>query len=234
MISVRRSADRGHADRGWLDSRFTFSFADYYDPAHMSFGFLRVMNEDWVQPGMGFPTHPHRNMEIITYVLEGAVAHKDSTGSGEVLRPGEVQYMSAGRGIQHSEFNPSADEVLHLYQIWLLPRETGGDPAYDQRYFAPERRAGQLCPVATADGRDGSIAVKQDASVYATTLTDGATVSLSTTLTRKIWVQVARGNAIVNGEAVTEGDGAAIDEVDQVTLVGSTNGAELLVFEMGK
>jgi hypothetical protein len=200
----------------------------------MSFGFLRVMNEDWVQPGMGFPTHPHRNMEIITYVLEGAVAHKDSTGSGEVLRPGEVQYMSAGRGIQHSEFNPSADEVLHLYQIWLLPRETGGDPAYDQRYFAPERRAGQLCPVATADGRDGSIAVKQDASVYATTLTDGATVSLSTTLTRKIWVQVARGNAIVNGEAVTEGDGAAIDEVDQVTLVGSTNGAELLVFEMGK
>ncbi|MDR3707119.1 MAG: pirin family protein [Capsulimonadaceae bacterium] len=232
MLTIRRSDERGHADRGWLNSWFSFSFAEYEDPRHMGFGSLRVINEDWVAPGGGFPTHPHRNMEIITYVLEGAVEHRDSAGHGAVLYPGEVQYMRAGRGIQHSEFNPSTTDVLHLLQIWILPRQAGGDPGYDQRPFPAELRKGRLCPVASPDGREGSIEIGQDAVVYASLLADGETVKLTPEAGRtRIWVQVARGSVTVNDTSLSTGDAAALTG-ESATITGTGETAELLVFEL--
>src|SRR4051794_5286932 len=176
MIRIRRSSERGAANHGWLDTRYTFSFSDYYDPDHVQFRALRVMNEDRVAPGAGFPTHGHRDMEIITVVLEGAIAHRDSLGHGETLRPGEVQYMSAGTGIRHSEFNPSETEPVHLYQIWLLPDRAGHEPRYGQRRFDEAGRADRLQVVASPDGRDGSLAIRQDATVALADLDDGRSV----------------------------------------------------------
>ena len=232
MITLRRSNERGHADHGWLDSRFSFSFADYYDPKHMGFASLRVINEDRILPGGGFPTHPHRNMEIITYVLEGEVEHRDSTGHGAVLRPGEVQYMGAGRGIQHSEFNPSQTNTLHLLQIWIHPRQAGGEPRYAQKAFSPELRRGRLCPVASADGRDGSIEIRQDATIYATTLGSGEAVTLSPAADRSVWVQLARGAAMVNNESISAGDAAAISGEVVVLTAQAGEIAEMLVFDL--
>lgn len=235
MITLRKSGERGHANHGWLDSRFTFSFADYYDPDHMGFASLRVINDDWIAPASGFPMHPHRNMEILTYVLEGAIEHRDSSGHDAVLRPGEVQYMSAGRGIRHSEFNPSATEPLHSLQIWILPNQTGGEPDYQQKYFGQDLRQGRLCPAASPDGRDGSIKIKQDAVVFAATLAKGQSVRYAVGPERKIWIHVARGAARVNGNAVFAGDAAAAIGED-ITIDGAESpdgaAAELLLFDL--
>jgi len=231
MITLRRSDERGHANHGWLDSRFSFSFADYYDPEQMGFASLRVINEDWISPGSGFPMHPHRNMEIISYVLEGEIEHRDSTGHGAVLRPGEVQYMGAGRGIAHSEFNPSKDKPLHLLQIWIQPRQAGGDPMYAQQYFAPELRLGRLCPVASGDGREGAIEIRQDATIYATTLGDAESVTLTPAKGRKVWIHLARGEATVNDVSLDAGDAAAVTD-ETAVLIRGTGQAELLVFDL--
>lgn len=231
MITVRRADERGHANHGWLDTYHTFSFADYYDPNHMGFRSLRVINDDRVAAGRGFGTHPHRDMEILTYVLEGALAHRDSTGGEEVIRPGELQRMTAGTGIAHSEYNGSDTEPVHLLQIWILPERTGLKPGYEQKAFPAEERQGRLRLVASRDGRDGSLTIHQDVNVHAGLLAPGETAQLSTEPGRYAWVQVARGAVTLNGEPLREGDGAAVTEEHTLELKG-VEPADLLVFDL--
>ncbi len=234
MIQVRRANERGHADHGWLDTHYTFSFSDYYDPKFMGFRSLRVMNEDRVQGGHGFPTHPHRDMEIITYVLEGSLEHKDSMGTGSVIRPGEVQKMSAGTGIRHSEFNPSKTEPVHLYQIWILPEREGIKPNYEQKAIPAEEKKGKLRLVASPSGGNGSNAVKlyQDAEIYIAALDKTDAVEHKLRPGRHAWIQVARGAATVNGKDLKAGDGAAISEEAGVQITGSASASEILLFDL--
>ncbi|MGD9647238.1 MAG: pirin family protein [Pirellulales bacterium] len=231
MILVRKAAQRGHANHGWLDTYHTFSFADYYDPAQMGFRALRVINEDRVAPGQGFGMHGHRDMEIVTYVLSGALKHQDSLGNGEVLRPGEFQRMSAGTGIRHSEFNPSADEPVHLYQIWLLPSEQGLQPSYEQKAFAADERHGRLRLVASPDAADGSLAIHQDARIYLATLGAGDAVDHPLAAGRFGWLQVLRGDVRVNGTAADTSDGLAISDQSQVTIAAD-GPAEVMLFDL--
>lgn len=231
MILTRKSNHRGHADHGWLDSRFTFSFADYYDPEHVQFRTLRVMNDDRIAGGGGFPTHPHRDMEIVTYVLEGALAHKDSMGNGSVIKPGDVQYMSAGTGVAHSEFNASDSETAHLYQIWMFPDRQGYKPVYDQKHFTAGDKRGKLRLVVSPDGRDGSVRIRQDNELYATVLAPGESVQHALKPDRHAYVQVARGSVTLNGEPLDAGDGAAISAEKSLQLTG-VNDAEVLLFDL--
>jgi hypothetical protein len=232
MIQVRHSHERGHADHGWLDSRHTFSFADYHDPQFMGFGPLRVINEDRVQPGQGFGTHGHRDMEIISYVLEGALAHEDSLGNGSVIRPGDVQRMTAGTGVRHSEFNHSPSELVHFLQIWLIPETQGLAPSYDERTFGDDEKRGTLRLIAARDGRDGAVVVHQDVDLYAALLEPGEELSFTPRAARRIWVQVARGAVDMNGQPLEAGDGAALLDEPKITLRG-TEPAEILLFDMG-
>ena len=231
MISVRPAAARGAANFGWLDSRHTFSFGHYYDPAHMGFGPLRVINEDRVIPAAGFGTHGHQNMEIISYVLEGALEHKDSLGTGSIIRPGEVQKMSAGSGITHSEFNASKTDPVHFLQIWIQPDRSNIAPSYDQRAFPREERRGRLRLVVSPDGADGSIRIVQDARMYASLLAPGETVSHDLAPQRRAWVQVARGRLMLNGAALAAGDGAAVEGEPRLELAGVED-AEVLLFDL--
>jgi quercetin 2,3-dioxygenase len=231
MIQIRKSDERGHANHGWLDTRFTFSFADYYDPKHVQFRTLRVMNDDRVAGGGGFPTHPHRDMEIVTYVLEGALAHKDSMGNGSTIRPGDVQYMSAGTGVAHSEFNASRTEPVHLYQIWMFPDKNGHKPRYDQKNFSEAEKRGKLRLLVSPDGRDGSVEIRQDNELYATVLQPGESVKHELKPERHAYVQVARGSVKLNGQALEAGDGAAISGEKALQLTGVED-AEVLVFDL--
>jgi len=231
MILVRKSNDRGHADHGWLNTRFTFSFADYYDPKHEQFRTLRVMNDDRVAGGAGFPTHPHRDMEIVTYVLEGALAHKDSMGNGSVIRPGDVQYMSAGTGVAHSEFNASDSETVHLYQIWMFPDKKNYTPTYDQKHFSAADKRGTLRLVVSPDGRDGSVKIRQDNELYAAILAAGETVKHDLKSDRHAYVQVAKGSVTLNGKTLETGDGAAISVEESLELTG-VDDAEVLLFDL--
>jgi redox-sensitive bicupin YhaK (pirin superfamily) len=230
MIDIRLNEDRGHANHGWLDTYFTFSFSNYYDPAHMGFRALRVINEDYIAPGMGFGTHPHKDMEILSYVLSGELGHKDSLGSGGVLKHGEVQFMSAGTGIRHSEANPSPTETTHMLQIWLLPNQGGLDPKYEQKRFPITSQPNQLHLIASRDGREGSFQIRSDAEFYAGTLAAG------TLLQQKLagkhgWLQVASGELEVNGKQLGAGDGAAISNENSVAIA-ATKDAEILVFDL--
>ncbi len=231
MIEIRQSAERGHANHGWLDSYHTFSFADYHDPAHMGFGHLRVINEDRVNPGTGFPTHGHRDMEIITYIVDGALEHKDSMGNGSVIRPGDVQRMSAGTGVRHSEFNPSASEIVHFLQIWIIPDTNGLVPGYEQRHFEREDLDGRLRLVASSNGREGSVAVHQDMSLYAARLNRGQLVKQALANGRRAYVQVARGSVQLNGLQLMAGDGAGVSGEKELRLEAG-DGAEVLVFDL--
>ena len=231
MITIRKSEERGHFDLGWLDTYHTFSFDQYYDPRFMAFRSLRVINEDRVQSGRGFPTHGHRDMEIITYVLEGALEHKDSMGTGSVILPGDVQKMSAGTGVRHSEANPSKDEPVHLLQIWIMPDTEGIKPDYQQKRFETEEKRGRLRLVASPDGEDDSITIKQDARVYATLLDAEQQAVHELKPNRHAWVQVARGRVEVNGQMLNQGDGAAISNEAQVKLEG-LEPSELLLFDL--
>ena len=233
MIQLRKSADRGHANHGWLDSRFSFSFADYHDTANMGFRSLRVINEDVIQGGGGFGTHGHREMEIVTYVLDGAIAHKDSIGSVKQLIPGELQHMSAGTGIRHSEFNASATTPAHMLQIWLLPSKSGVTPSYDQKSFPIANEHNRLHLLASPEGREGSLAWVTDANLYAGRLESGASVNHSFQTRKHGWVQIARGSATVNGETLTQGDGLALSDEAEVAIQAGEDGAEVLFFELG-
>lgn len=234
MITIRPAKERGHANHGWLDTYHTFSFADYFDPKHEQFGALRVINEDRVAPGHGFGTHPHRDMEIITYVLEGALAHKDNMGNGSPIVPGEVQRMSAGTGVLHSEFNHSKSEEVHLYQIWILPEKKGIEPSYEQKFFPDEEKLNRLRVIASPTAENGAVKIHQDAKLFAALLEDGKSVTHQLHKGRNAWVQVARGSIDVNGRTLTAGDGAAITEEPSVTLTGNANGkkAEVLLFDL--
>jgi hypothetical protein len=232
MINVRRAAERGHFNFGWLDTQHTFSFGEYYDPRNMGFRALRVINEDYVRAGHGFPTHPHRDMEIITYVLKGALEHKDSMGNGTVILPGEVQRMSAGTGIRHSEKNHSADEDVHLLQIWIIPQEQGLQPSYEQKMFEADEKRGRLRLIASNDGRDGSVTVHQDASLYAALLEPGEEVAHQLSPERHAWAQVVRGTLELNGQLLQQGDGAAISGESQLKIVGR-DASEVLLFDLG-
>jgi redox-sensitive bicupin YhaK (pirin superfamily) len=231
MIVIRKSEERGHFDFGWLNTYHTFSFDQYYDPRFMAFRSLRVINEDRVHAGRGFPTHGHRDMEIITYVLEGALEHKDSMGTGSVIRPGDVQKMSAGTGVRHSEANPSKDEPVHLLQIWIMPDTEGIKPDYQQKRFDDEEKRGRLRLVASPDGSDDSITIQQDAQVFATLLDAEQQVVNELKPNRHAWVQVARGGVEVNGQTLNQGDGAAISNETQVKLVG-LEPSEILLFDL--
>jgi redox-sensitive bicupin YhaK (pirin superfamily) len=231
MIHVRKSNARGHANHGWLDSHHTFSFADYYDPEAMGFRALRVINEDRVAPGQGFGRHGHRDMEILSYVLEGGLAHEDSSGGGGVIRPGDVQRMSAGTGVMHSEFNASRTEPVHFLQIWLVPGKRGVTPAYDQKTFPPEQRQGQLRLIASPDAADGSLKINQDARVYTTLLGKGDTVSHALAPGRHAWVQVARGQVRLGDTVLSAGDGAALSDEAAVTLAAD-EASEVLLFDL--
>ncbi len=231
MIKVRKSDERGHLNFGWLDTYHTFSFGEYYDPRNMGFRSLRVINEDFVSGGRGFPEHGHSDMEIVTYILEGALEHRDSMGNGSVIRPGDVQRMSAGTGVRHSEKNPSADESVHLLQIWILPSERGIDPGYEQQNFAEDERRGDLRLVASPDGREGSVTIHQDASLYATLLEAGQSVEHELRPGRHAWAQVARGAVEINGQSLGQGDGAAASEEARVVITASEP-AEVLLFDL--
>jgi hypothetical protein len=232
MFTLRPAGERGHADHGWLDSRHTFSFADYYDPDHMGFRALRVINEDRVAPGRGFGTHGHREMEIVSYVLDGALAHKDSTGTGSVIRPGDVQRMSAGTGVTHSEMNASRSEPVHFLQIWLLPNVRGIAPGYEQKTFATAAEHGRLHVIASPEGRDGSVTIHSDAVIHAGVFGAGESTERPLASGRHAWIQVARGSARVNGRPMSAGDGAAVSNEPSVRIEG-VDGAELLVFDLG-
>ena len=231
MITLRRSAERGHADHGWLNSYHSFSFAGYQDPDHMGFGALRVINEDRVAPGQGFGTHGHRDMEIISYVLRGALAHKDNMGNGSVLRPGYVQRMSAGKGVMHSEFNHSPDDSVHFLQIWIEPNVTGIAPGYEETQFADDEKRGKLRVIASPDGRDGSVTIHQDAYVYASLLDGDEKVSHALTARRKAYVHVVRGAVSVNGQALTTGDAAKLNGETSIDF-SQANDAEILLFDL--
>ena len=231
MIVKRPAAERGRADFGWLDSRHTFSFGEYYDPRYMGFRALRVINEDRVKPGYGFPTHPHRDMEIISYVLEGALAHKDSMGTGSVIRAGDVQRMSAGTGVLHSEMNPSPSEPVHFLQIWLMPDQRGIKPSYEEKRFDTAEKQGRLRLVASRDARDGALGINQDVDLYAGVLEAGATTRLDLRPGRHAWLQVARGAVTLNGQRLDQGDGAAMSDEPSLDVAASED-AEILVFDL--
>jgi len=231
MIALRKATDRGHANHGWLDSRFSFSFAEYHDPQHMGFASLRVINEDVVQPGKGFGTHGHRDMEIITYILEGALEHKDSMGNGSVIRPGDVQRMSAGRGVQHSEFNPSPGELVHLLQIWIEPNVRGIEPGYEEKHFDAASKRGRLRLIASSDGRDGSVKIHQNAAVYAALLDGAERASHALAPGRKAYVHVARGKVTVNGNVLGTGDALKASGESAIVLERGDN-AEILLFDL--
>jgi redox-sensitive bicupin YhaK (pirin superfamily) len=231
MITRRPAAERGHFDHGWLDTWHTFSFADYHDPRHMGFRDLRVINEDRVHAGAGFPTHSHRDMEIITYVLEGALEHRDSLGNGSVIRPDDVQRMTAGRGVSHSEHNGSRSEDVHLLQIWILPATAGLPPSYEQQAFPVAQKRGQLRVVGAPDGRDGAVTIHQDVALYVTVLERGEKVRHALAPGRHAWIQIARGAGALNGTALRAGDGAAVSDEQAIEL--TTDGTvEALVFDL--
>jgi redox-sensitive bicupin YhaK (pirin superfamily) len=231
MLTLRPAGERGHADHGWLDSHHTFSFADYYDPAHMGFRILRVINDDRVAAGQGFGTHPHRDMEIVSYVLEGSLEHRDSMGTGSVIVPGDVQRMSAGTGVRHSEFNASKSEPVHFLQIWLMPGKSGIAPSYEQKRFTAADKRGRLRVVASPDGRDGSVTLHTDAVLYAGLFDEGESAKQAIPAGRHAWVHVARGKARINGRELAEGDGAALSQEPAVSVEG-VEGAEVLVFDL--
>ncbi len=231
MITVRKSGERGHFDFGWLKTYHTFSFGDYDDPAHRGFRALRVINEDFVSPGKGFGTHPHRDMEIVTYILEGALSHQDSMGNGSVIRPGDVQRMSAGTGVTHSEFNHSQKESVHLLQIWIFPERKGILPGYEQKAFPDEEKRGRLRLVASRDGRDGSVALNQDVALYAGLLGQDEKAVYPMPQGRSGWIQVARGSVLLNQELLHAGDGAAVTGEKRLEVVGKKD-AELLLFDL--
>jgi quercetin 2,3-dioxygenase len=228
MITIRPAHDRGVANFGWLDSRHTFSFGNYFDPKHMGFANLRVINEDKVAPGQGFSTHSHRDMEIISYVLEGALEHKDSIGTGSIIRPGDVQRMSAGTGISHSEYNASKTDPVHFLQIWILPEQQGIKPGYEQKTFTEVDQRGTWRLLGSRDGRDGSITIHQDVNLYGSALQAGESVNHALAANRVAWLQVVKGTVQLNGQPLTAGDGAAITSVAQITLQGTANAAVLL------
>ena len=231
MISLRRAGERGHANHGWLDTWHTFSFADYHDPAQMGWSALRVINEDIVAPGMGFGMHGHRDMEIVTWILDGALEHKDSIGNGATIRPGEAQRMSAGRGVLHSEFNPAPDRSTHLLQIWIEPNVRGVKPSYEQTYFPPEERRGRLRLVASSDGREGSVTIHQDAALYAALLAPGEAVRHALAPGRRAYLHVARGAVNLNSQSLQDGDGVKI--ADEAALeIAATEAAEILLFDL--
>jgi redox-sensitive bicupin YhaK (pirin superfamily) len=232
MISIRRSEERGIANHGWLDSRHTFSFGDYYDADNMGFGPLRVINEDRVRAGAGFGTHGHRDMEIISYVVDGALEHKDSIGTGSVIRPGDVQRMSAGTGIRHSEFNHSAEQPVHFLQIWLLPDRDGIKPGYEQKRFTDDDKRGRLRLIASRDGRDGSVTVHQDADIFASVLQADETVTHALADGRKAWVQVVRGTVEMNGQELRAGDGARAQNVSTLAITARADDSEVLLFDL--
>ncbi len=231
MLEIRKSEDRGHANHGWLDSYHTFSFANYYDEEHMGFGPLRVINEDRVNAGEGFGTHGHRDMEIISYVLEGELAHKDSMGTGSVIRPGDVQRMSAGSGVRHSEFNHSQDQTTHFLQIWIQPNVNGIPPSYEEKHFSVEEKRGRLRLIASSDGADGSVLIHQDAKLYAGLFDGSETASLELAEGRLAYVHVARGAVEVNGVALNTGDALKVSDTDVVTIAHG-QAAEVLVFDL--
>jgi hypothetical protein len=232
MISVRPAEERGQARLGWLDSRHSFSFGHYYDPQHMGFGPLRVINEDRVSPGGGFDTHGHRDMEIVSYVLDGALEHKDSIGTGSVIRPGDVQRMSAGTGVRHSEFNHSQSAPVHFLQIWLLPEQEGLKPSYEQKNFTPSEKQGKLRLIVSRDGRDGSVTIHQDASIYAAVLKEGDKLTHTLKTGRKAWVQIIRGSLDLNGQWLRTGDGAAIADTPALAIAAHADDTEILLFDL--
>src|SRR5688572_1812682 len=231
MIKIRRSNERGHASHGWLDSRFSFSFAEYYDPRHMGFRELRVINEDYIEPAQGFPTHGHRDMEIITYVIDGEVSHRDSMGNGETIRPHEVQRMTAGTGVLHSEYSSPTDRT-HLLQIWILPEKQNLQPGYEQKVFAPEEKQGKLRLVASKGGDDGSVHINQDVKLYASILSSGEEVTHPLADDRHAWVQLISGSLTVNGEQLNLGDGAAISNEAELKLKAGEDNTEFLLFDL--
>ncbi len=230
--TIRRADERGHANHGWLDTFHTFSFADYYDPAHMGYRTLRVINEDRVAAGKGFGTHAHRDMEIVTYVLAGALEHKDSLGTGSVIEPGDVQRMSAGTGVRHSEFNASPTERVHFLQIWIVPDRAGYAPSYEQKAFSDEQKRGRLRLVASRTGRDGSLSLNQDADLHAGLFDDGERADHSVSDGRGAWIHVARGAVVVNDQELRAGDGIAIDGPRTITIAGASGGGEVLLFDL--
>ena len=232
MITIRPGNERGKANFGWLDSKHTFSFGSYYDPRHMGFSKLRVVNEDKVSPSQGFGPHGHRDMEIISYVLSGKLEHKDSIGNGSVIRPGDVQRMSAGSGIAHSEFNGSDSESVHFLQIWIVPDTIGIQPSYEQKHFPIAEKQGKLKLVASPDGKDGSVTIHQDANLYVAVLNKGDHITYNSDIQRSIWVQVARGSATINGQALITGDGAAITQETALELVATADNTEILLFDL--
>ncbi len=236
MINIRRSEERGGGDHGWLNTKHTFSFDQYHDPKWMGFRSLRVINEDYVAPAVGFPTHPHRDMEIITYLLSGEIEHKDSLGTGSIIRPGDGQRMSAGRGIRHSEMNPSPKHPAHLLQIWIMPDKSGHEPSYEQKAFPEEEKRGKLRLIASPDGKDGSVTIHQDAKLYVSLLSPGQEVAHELGKGRFAWLQVAKGAVELNGKKLLQGDGAAIspdnkDDESKLRIKG-VEGAEVLLFDL--
>lgn len=231
MLTLRRAEERGRANFGWLDSRHSFSFGHYFDEKHMGFGPLRVINDDRVAGGGGFPTHPHADMEIVSYVLEGGLEHKDSLGTGSVVKPGDVQRMSAGSGVRHSEFNASKTDPVHFLQIWIIPERRGLEPSYEQKTFSDADKRGRLRLVGSREGRDGSVTIHRDVDFYATVLGEGDSVAHELKAGRIAWVQVARGSATLNGEQLYPGDGVAIEAAGKLELTG-TSESEVLVFDM--
>jgi quercetin 2,3-dioxygenase len=231
MINIRHSEERGGGNHGWLKTHHTFSFDQFYDPRWMGFRSLRVINEDWVAGGQGFPAHPHRDMEIITYILEGGIEHKDSLGTSSIIRPGDGQRMSAGRGIRHSEINPSPTDAAHLLQIWIMPDKTGHEPSYEQKTFPEEEKRGKLRLIASPDGKDGSVTIHQDAKLYVSLLSPGQEVKHDLGKGRHAWLQIARGSVELNGQKLVQGDGAAISEEKALSIKGAED-AEVLLFDL--
>ncbi|MDJ0843108.1 pirin family protein [Crocosphaera sp.] len=233
MITVRQSQARGHANFGWLDSRHTFSFGNYYDPKHMGFGTLRVINDDHVLPGAGFGPHGHRDMEIISYVLEGELEHQDNMGHTSIIRAGDVQRISAGTGIAHSEYNKSTNQPVHFLQIWILPKSRGIEPSYEQKHFSVDQKQGKLTLVASPDGQNQSLTINQDARLYATVLNEGDRIDYRGDSDRLCWLHVAKGSVEINGETLETGDGAAITEEGKINLLGKKDNTEILLFDLG-
>ena len=232
MFTIRRSKERGGGDYGWLNTRHTFSFDQYNDPKWMGFRSLRVINEDVVAPASGFPTHPHRDMEIITYVLSGKLEHKDSLGTGSIILPGDGQRMTAGSGIRHSEFNPSTKEAVHLLQIWILPERRGLEPSYEQKSFVETEKQGKLRVIASRNGENGSVRINQDAKLFVSLLKPGESVTHTPDKNRHAWVQIAKGEIEINGEKLQQGDGAAISDQTKLSMTGSKD-SEVLLFDLG-